>query len=555
MPWRDSLQTPRELPEDTLRNLECRQAARWLAAQLQAGLRPHDIMVLARKRDRLSVMEDELRALHIPAQQPEKTDLGEAPEVQDIMALLDALVSPAHDLSLARALKSPLFGLNDDELVQIALAQRESRVRTWFDVLQTQHALPARVQVAAPALLRWKAWLDSLPPHDALDAIYHDGDVLARFAQAAPAALRGGVLANLRAVLSAALQLDGARYATPYALVRAFKRGGIKAPASVQSEAVRLLTVHGAKGLEAPLVMLLDTDTLPARAETMGVLVDWPGEASYPQRFSFMASESRPPACTMQALAAEQAARQREELNALYVAMTRARQRLVVSSVEPHRVNETSWRQRLAPWCVDADMAAAAPGSGGIEAADATLAASFSLPVLPNGPALSGARPALPGTPRTEPDSLESRIGQAMHRLLEWGMPTAEGEAAALHGVAHEFALEAAQARRAQQMAQSILRGEGAWAWSVDSVDWHGNEVTLLHRGATLRLDRLVRRRDSGEWWVLDYKSAAQPERKAELVAQMRAYRAAVQAAHAGAVVRLAFLTPQGALVEITGSD
>ena len=60
-------------------------------------------MVLARRRERLAAMEDELRALHIPAQQPEKTDLCEAPEVQDLTALLDVLVSPGHDLSLARA--------------------------------------------------------------------------------------------------------------------------------------------------------------------------------------------------------------------------------------------------------------------------------------------------------------------------------------------------------------------------------------------------------------------------------------------------------------------
>ena len=91
------------------------------------GVAPRHIMVLARKRDRLAAMEEELRALHIPAQQPEKTDLCEAPEVQDIVALLDVLVSPTHDLSLARALKSPLFGLGDDALVALAVAARQAR--------------------------------------------------------------------------------------------------------------------------------------------------------------------------------------------------------------------------------------------------------------------------------------------------------------------------------------------------------------------------------------------------------------------------------------------
>jgi ATP-dependent helicase/nuclease subunit A len=563
LPWRDSLTTPRELPEETLRNLECRQAAHWLAKQLQDGLRPQDIMVLARRRDRLAAMQDELRALHIPAQQPEKADLGEAPEVQDIVALLDALVSPAHDLSLARALKSPLFGLSDDALVQMALALRAARQAdgaatdspaSWFDLLQADAALPAPMRDIGKTLLRWQAWLDSLPPHDALDAIYHDGDVLARFAQAAPEAMRGSVLANLRAVLFATLQLDGARYATPYALVRAFKRGGLKAPASQQAEAVRLLTVHGAKGLEAPLVLLLDTDAMPARAETMGVLIEWPGEAAAPQRFAFLASESRPPACTALALTAEQAARQREELNALYVATTRARQRLVVSSVEPYRVNDVSWRQRMAPWCAAVtadppDLVSPLPPS------DAPLSGEpFAILVVPSEP-VAGALPAAPAAV-VKADSLSSRIGQAMHRLLEWGHGHVQADEDRLRAaVAREFLLEAAEMRQAQQMAHNILRGEGAWAWDMRALDWHGNEVELLHRGARLRMDRLVRRRDTGEWWVLDYKSAAAPQHQAPLLAQMRAYRAAVLAAHTGAVVRVAFLTGQGELVEIAGSD
>ena len=116
-----------------------------------------------------------------------------------------------------------------------------------------------------------------------------------------------------------------------------------------QTQAVRLLTVHGAKGLEAPLVLLLDTDGEAPKAETMGVLVQWPGEAAYPQRFAFVASESRPSACLAPALAQEQAARQREELNGLYVALTRTQQTLVVSSMQPHSGAAQSWWQRLEP--------------------------------------------------------------------------------------------------------------------------------------------------------------------------------------------------------------
>jgi ATP-dependent helicase/nuclease subunit A len=100
-------------------------------------------------------------------------------------------------------------------------------------------------------------------------------------------------------------------------------------------------------------------------------------------------------------------------------------------------------------------------------------------------------------------------------------------------------------------MAEAILAGEGAWAWDSTVVNWHANEVPLHHEGQLLRLDRLVRHASSGEWWVLDYKAAARPERDQALIEQMRGYRAAVQAAYPGAAVRAAFLTGQGKLVQV----
>jgi ATP-dependent helicase/nuclease subunit A len=543
--------------EETLRTLEARQAAAWIASQLTPGsgshgtpsLKPAQVMVLSRKRAGLLPLQQELRILGIPAQIGEKTALIDCCEVQDITALLDVLVSPQHDLSLARVLRSPLFGVTDAALVQLALAQRRLP-QPWYDLLQTDASEPIDelrtsdahcLQGVAAQLARWRLWLSSLPPHDALQAVYDDGDVLARFAAAAPAAQRDAVLANLRALLAVALQIDGGRYTTPYALVRALRAGGILAPATVSPGAVRLLTIHGAKGLEAEAVLLLDTDMPPRNAESMAVLLDWPGEAAVPQRFVFLVSESNPPACCVKTLEAEKIARQREELNALYVALTRARRTLVMSSIEAYRSAPDSWWQRLhalaAEWPAPrAPASTSAPAERSDEVFD-----FLSLPpavVLPP----AAARPAA--------DSAASRTGQAMHRLLEWGTLSA------LHvkAVTREFRLDATQAQTALSGAQRILAGEGAWAWDPAVINWQGNEVELAYLGQSMRLDRLVQRCDAGHeghWWVLDYKSNAAPQALPELRQQMQIYRDAVMAVYPGQTVRAAFLTAQGRLLEV----
>ena len=549
--WRDSLTTPQTEPEETLRSLEARQAAAWIAAQVARGTAPKDIMVLSRKRAGLAPMQDELRTLGVPAQMSEKIDLIEFCEVLDIVALLDVLVSPQHDLSLARVLKSPLFGVPDAALIELAILKSEQG-GAWIDLLQKQELLTPELRGLSAILTRWKTWVGALPPHDALQAIYTDGDVLARFAMAAPAIMRPAVLANLRALLAVALQLAGGRFATPYALVRALKAGGVQANAPVVDKATRLLTIHAAKGLEAKVVLLLDTDSNPRTTQTMGVLVDWPGEAPYPQKFIFLASESRPPACAEATLAAELAERQREELNALYVALTRARHTLVISSIEPFRAGEDSWWARLNSLGLDVEDldvdCAANPAMDSRRAEE-----RFELPIVPlalvNQASSAMNNEANENSAELDiaPDSIASRIGQAMHRLVEWGDASPQNTTAA----AREFELTPAQGDEAAVMAQRILQGEGAWVWRSDLLAWQGNEVELMYQGEPLRLDRLVQCKDTLAWWVLEYKSSASPQDDPDLLDQLSSYRDAVQAIYPDQVVRAAFLTGQGRVVEL----
>jgi ATP-dependent helicase/nuclease subunit A len=304
--------------------------------------------------------------------------------------------------------------------------------------------------------------------------------------------------------------------------------------------------------------LLLDTDGEAPKAETMGVLVQWPGEAAYPQRFAFVASESRPSACLGPALAQEQAARQREELNGLYVALTRTQQTLVVSSMQPHSGAAQSWWQRLEPLLQPVPWNASVNDDEMPEDTPQPPEPDFSMLSLPNH-AMAQVKPAWVAIKKVaEVDSDESRIGQAMHRLLEWVAPAAPHQA--LHtwsdaqraAVAELFALDAAQVAQAQTAAAGILSGQGAWAWDASALAWHGNEVALQWRGQLLRIDRLVQRQDTGEWWVLDYKSTTAPQTQNHYRSQLRTYQAAVALAYPGQTIRAAFLTPQGALIELT---
>jgi ATP-dependent helicase/nuclease subunit A len=483
--WRDSLTEPKEEVEEKIVTLECRQVAQFIQQLLQSGKKPKEIMVLARKRSRLSLMQTELQTLSITSQQPEKTNLADAPEMQDIIALLDVLVSTTHDLSIARALKSPLFGLTDDDLVEIALEHKTAKsssdisAKSWFYLLQNSEHLRKEICRLGEKLTLWKGWIDCLPPHDALDAIFHDGDVLARYASAAPITRRESVLANLNALLSAALDVDQARYLTPYAFVRAMKAGlsaagsdgdsdmadatqTVKSPTRSDDNAIRLLTIHGAKGLEADVVIILDTDAVPTPAASMRVLVDWPGETATPISFVFLASESRPAPSAAAAFEIEKQARQREELNALYVAMTRARVQLVISSSQPRTSNADSWWQRMQTVAEPVEIASLLEVAAGIEL-KTDVAAQIELLVLPN---LEIAKNTSNNTLNTSiagvfidynaienivnledkasvsvaKESLESRMGQAMHRLLQ------RADLTAVDAVAIEFGLNSQEA-------------------------------------------------------------------------------------------------------------
>ncbi|MEP6739349.1 MAG: UvrD-helicase domain-containing protein [Caldimonas sp.] len=543
--WRDSLTVPRLEVEEVLREQEAETVAVAIRQLVDTGTQPGEIYVLCRKRESLRLVATALEHEHVAHSAVEAGTLAESPEAQDLIALVDALVSPAHRLSLARALRSPIFSVSDADLLAIAAAADDG---DWWRALFVLASPSPALARARELLHRWHALARELPPHDLLDRVVHEGDVHARTAAAVPPEQRALAIDAIDAVLAQALLLDGGRYATPYGFVRALKRRSIKAAAPVHADAVRLLTIHGAKGLEADTVFVMDSDPESPRTETTTLLVEWPVEVERPTRCAFVYAETRCPVSLRPTLASEQRAREREELNSLYVAMSRARRRLVFSATEPYLVSAgVSWWGRIAPvaslwsWATEVPRSLA-PGAYPGVALVKTL------------PAWQKPEPAAPPLPllASQPDASAARLGRAVHRALEWA---GRGQGIAIDALASAAAREfdVAEAAVRHHVEAILCHADGARFFAGPQIRWSGDEVSVSDAGEVLRIDRLVLLDDgSGPvWWVLDYKLRHAPEELEPYRQQLRRYRGAVERAQAGENVRCAFVTGTGKVVEI----
>jgi ATP-dependent helicase/nuclease subunit A len=554
--WRPSLTQARHEPELARRAAECQRVTGAIRTLLAEGLRPRDIFVLARKREPLRQLADALLAAGIAHVAPEDNRLADLPDAQDLIALLDALASPGHALSLARALRSPLFGVDEADLLQLAEAAGgvawlgepdpdPAERRNWWEALEAIAQPSPALARARGLLLGWRDLARRCTPHELLDRIVHEGGLIERLLAVAPPAEGPHRVRTVNAMLEAALALDGGRFAELYGFVRALKARSPRLAAMPGDDAVQLLTVHGAKGLEADVVFLLDADALPSRAETLSLACDWPVDAPAPARLAFLASESRPPPALAGLVDAERLLREREEMNALYVAMTRARRRLVLSRTPPRRgAPEGSWWARLV------GLARPLEGQAAGTVGD--------LPVQPPAPVTWLPLPHWQAPPAPAPtgaaeDAEQARLGEALHRTLEWA--SAPGQTQALARLAEAagqaFALDAAARERVRASAEAILASPACQPFFDSArLRWAGNEVAVDAGGEDRRIDRLVQL-DDGVWWVLDYKLGAAPEHEPAYREQLRGYVDAVRALQPGEPVRAALISGTGRFIEV----
>jgi ATP-dependent helicase/nuclease subunit A len=307
-----------------------------------------------------------------------------------------------------------------------------------------------------------------------------------------------------------ALSLDAARYLSPLRFVHELRRRDLRVAAAVAPGAVQLLTIHGAKGLEAPVVFVMDTEPERQADARATVLVDWKADDRYPRCFAFVASEALFPPALDALLQQERALREREEMNSLYVALTRAQRQVVASRTPPHQAGlSPSWWSRL-----EASSQAWAPDADAAEAADGQTVILRRLPRWTGTAPLAEVRE----TGGSGDGSRTAALGQAVHRLLQWSaqrmhagtQPIAARAAAA---ACAEFGVPSAQAGEVAAIAQRILSGSATQRFfDGPQLAWAGNEVPIaLDDGRDARIDRLVAiDGDPGGrcWWVLDYKLA-----------------------------------------------
>lgn len=388
-----------------------------------------------------------------------------------------------------------------------------------------------------------------LPVHDLLDRIYHEGDLLARYRRAVPDTLWPGVAANLEAYIALALQLDAGRYPSLPRfldeLARLDEAGDQEAPdegtiqATEAGDRVRLLTIHGAKGLEAPIVWLIDAHNTYQPPEAWSLLLDWPPEAARPSHLSVLGRKEERGGRRGALIEAEAAYAEREELNLLYVALTRARQFFFASGIAAERASgKTSYWERIAKALADLGAEAGTFGEAPAQAEESAAAAPL--------PAPPARWPAIPPTGRRrEAATAGMSHGTRLHAALDW--LSAGGDAAR-----PPQGIPPADWPAFRAAARAILEAPRLQAFFDPARYLRArNEAEfVLADGSVGRIDRLVE--TAGAVWVLDYKSG-RPE--ADLLeayrAQMAAYRAAVGTLFPGRPVRCGLVFGEGGFEEI----
>jgi ATP-dependent helicase/nuclease subunit A len=302
-----------------------------------------NVLVLVRRRgNAFDAVIQALKHANIPVAGADRLKLTEHIAIIDLMNLADALLLPRDDLALAVALKSPLFGLTDDDLFKLAWQRKGSL----HHALSEHAAGDAKFENALKRLTDCEDRFASQPPfafyawllggdggrarilrrlgHEANDALDEFLELALGYERKAPASLQG-FMAWLRAADTE-----------------------VKRDMEISRDEVRVMTVHGAKGLEAPVVFLVDTTTSPADTTRLKLIRMPQGTAAphAPGVVVWAGKKAEDPPAVAAARAAMLGETEDEYRRLLYVAMTRAADRLIIGGCMPgnmRKLRELSW--------------------------------------------------------------------------------------------------------------------------------------------------------------------------------------------------------------------
>jgi ATP-dependent helicase/nuclease subunit A len=304
------------------------KVARNIRLWTSSGARPGDILVLVRQRGPL--FEAIIRSLKdegVEVAGADRLVLTEHIAVMDLMVLADALLLADDDLALATALKSPLFGLDDDNLFAIAW-KREGSLR---EALR-RRSEPRFIE-AAERLDRYAEWARRETPFSFFARVLGPEDGRRRFLT------RLGPEANdaIDEFLNLALEYERREAPSLQGFVAWLRTAqtDVKRDMEIARDEVRVMTVHGAKGLEAPIVVLADSTTPPAGPpHRQPRLLEVPGTPDRLVWAAAKATDTEPVAAARERTRAEA---ENEYRRLLYVALTRAIERLVVCGYDGER--------------------------------------------------------------------------------------------------------------------------------------------------------------------------------------------------------------------------
>jgi len=363
VPFRNPLLEPRPISDDIRHQQEARFIASEItrlidqaivvgSGQTARTISYSDIIILLRHRTHAAIYQKALTESEIPYIGIEKGTLLDTLEIRDIVALLSLLTAPFNNLALAQVLKSPIFDFNDGDLTTI-VALKDGY---WIDRLEQiaiQQPENSKITRAYQLLANWKSHANALPVHDLLDTIFCESNLIERYVAAYPSHLTHRVESNLTRFMELALEIDSGRYPSIgkfLSRLQSLQASDTDAPdelpAGRSEQRVRLLTIHAAKGLEAPVVFLADATNSSSPKDTYQALVKWPANDEAPSCFTIIPKKSHRDTFISQQIEQQQFDQQREETNLFYVAITRARQLLYLTGVQPTNQSESAnWYQ------------------------------------------------------------------------------------------------------------------------------------------------------------------------------------------------------------------